>query len=188
RADPSNAKAYYNYGNLYAARGDCPAAIKLYRDAVRLDPTYPVAHLNLGVCLHERGEAAEAIASVREALRLQPDLLDAARNLALLLTTAEPASLRNPSEAVRLAEEVVRRDDAHAGHLLLRATAYAAAGRFDAAIAAPPRAYDLAVVQGDDAEKDAAAEQLRGYQARPPASTLPVPRSPRRADPRRPAR
>jgi len=136
RINPGYALAHNNLGNALLGRGHAAEALQQFREALRLDPSNAEAHYNVGSMLRSQGELAEAGARFREALRLKPDFLPAVASLAWLLATAPDAGLRDPDQAVRLAERAVdlagRRD---ASALDVLAAAYASAGAFDRAIA-----------------------------------------------------
>ena len=57
---PLNAKVHYNVGKNLADKGNQSAAIKYYREAVRLNSKYVHAMNNLGNILKERNELQEA--------------------------------------------------------------------------------------------------------------------------------
>jgi tetratricopeptide (TPR) repeat protein len=81
-------------------------------------------------------------------------------NLAILLSTCRDESLRDPEQAVRLAEQGCRLGgppDAHRASIL--ATAYGEAGRFEEAVDVLQKAIKAARTRGDTND----LEQLRGY-------------------------
>ncbi len=99
-----------------------------------------LGHLDLA-----EGRYAEALERTREALRLAPRLASARNNLAWLLATAPDPSLRDPDEALRLAEGLVAQARAPSANLLdTLAAAQAAAGRSDEAVLTAQRALDAA--------------------------------------------
>jgi tetratricopeptide (TPR) repeat protein len=104
----------------------------------------------LAVVALAAGREAEAIGHGRAALARNPALISAANNLAWVLATSSDASLREPGEAVRLAEEVVRETGAsNPGYLDTLSVSYAAAGRYPEAREAAQRAAELAEARGD---------------------------------------
>ncbi|KAM6986740.1 protein O-mannosyl-transferase TMTC4 [Aplochiton taeniatus] len=81
---PLNAKVHYNVGKNLADRGNTSAAIKYYREAVRLHPTYVHAMNNLGNILKERDELVEAEQLLSKAVAIQPDFAAAWMNLGIV--------------------------------------------------------------------------------------------------------
>ncbi|XP_041719607.1 protein O-mannosyl-transferase TMTC4 [Coregonus clupeaformis] len=81
---PLNAKVHYNVGKNLADRGNTSAAIKYYREAVRLHPKYVHAMNNLGNILKERNELVEAEELLAKAVLIQPDFAAAWMNLGIV--------------------------------------------------------------------------------------------------------
>ncbi|XP_014019263.1 protein O-mannosyl-transferase TMTC4 isoform X3 [Salmo salar] len=80
----SRHKVHYNVGKNLADRGNTSAAIKYYREAVRLHPTYVHAMNNLGNILKERNELVEAEELLAKAVLIQPDFAAAWMNLGIV--------------------------------------------------------------------------------------------------------
>ena len=145
RIDRRHADAHNSLGALLQTQGKLDEAIGHYRLATALRPDNVNARGNLGQALFVQGHIPEAFAELSEALRLNPDFLPAVTGLAWIYAASADADLRNPDEAIRLAEHgaaLTRQRDASALDAL--AAAYAAAGRFDRAIAVARSAVDLA--------------------------------------------
>jgi tetratricopeptide (TPR) repeat protein len=83
RANPRDARAYYQRGVCRERQKKVPAAIKDYRRAIALDAKLAQAHNNLGALLQEQGESEEAIEPLRRAVQLKPDYGEAWFNLGL---------------------------------------------------------------------------------------------------------
>uniref|UniRef100_A0A4W6DDL5 dolichyl-phosphate-mannose--protein mannosyltransferase n=1 Tax=Lates calcarifer TaxID=8187 RepID=A0A4W6DDL5_LATCA len=81
---PLNAKVHYNVGKNLADKGNTTAAIRYYREAVRLHPTYVHAMNNLGNILKERNELIEAEQLLSKAVSIQPDFAAAWMNLGIV--------------------------------------------------------------------------------------------------------
>uniref|UniRef100_A0AAR2LRZ5 dolichyl-phosphate-mannose--protein mannosyltransferase n=1 Tax=Pygocentrus nattereri TaxID=42514 RepID=A0AAR2LRZ5_PYGNA len=81
---PLNAKVHYNVGKNLADRGNQSAAIRYYREAVRLHPKYVHAMNNLGNILKERNELQEAEELLSTAVYIQPDFAAAWMNLGIV--------------------------------------------------------------------------------------------------------
>jgi Flp pilus assembly protein TadD len=119
--------------------------VTLFEHTLSVTRGNSIAHSHLGAALLERGEVESAIVQWQEATRLRPGSLEVANNLAWLLATAPDPRHRDPAAAVRLAERAARgAGDAAPDVFDTLAAAYAAAGRFDKAIAAERRAIALA--------------------------------------------
>jgi len=116
-------------------------SVSLFEHTLRVTEENAIAHAQLGAAWAERGRLDETIRHYREAVRIRPDFMRAANNLAWLLATARDPSLRDPALAVKLAEQALARLPTPDPSLLdTLAAAYAAAGRFDEAIATGQRA------------------------------------------------
>jgi tetratricopeptide (TPR) repeat protein/mono/diheme cytochrome c family protein len=142
--NPGYAQAENNLGNVLLLQGHTEQALEHMRAALRLDPANAEAHYNVGSVVRGAGDLREAIGQFRQAVTRRPDFTPAVVGLAWLLATAPDASLREPGEAVRLAEHAVdlteRREP---GVLDILAAAYASAGQFDRALSASQEALDL---------------------------------------------
>jgi Flp pilus assembly protein TadD len=82
-----------------------------------------------------RGDMSETIERFRKAVRLQPDWVQAVAQLAWILATTLPATLRDAHQAIQLAEHAAALTNRqNAGVLDVLAAAQAAAGHFDVAV------------------------------------------------------
>ena len=128
--DPASPVANGVLGAALVRAGQRVLARPYLARAVAAEGAPAVAYAALAVVLAADGQEALAVASGREALRKDPELGWAANNLAWILATSADPRLRDPAQAVRLAEGAVRRaDPPDAEFLDTLATAYAAAGR-----------------------------------------------------------
>ena len=125
-----NSVWFYNQGVVLEKQGQVDAAIKSYRQAVKLSPNYSSALLNLGKLLAETGQFTEAAAHCQEALRIRPNLVEAHFNLGAAL-----AGLGRIDEAVAQYKEALRiRPNFAEAHFNLAAV-LANRGQVDEAIA-----------------------------------------------------
>ncbi|MBW2447355.1 MAG: tetratricopeptide repeat protein [Deltaproteobacteria bacterium] len=115
----------------------------------------------MGDVLMRQGRPAAAAGRYRRALERAPNDLAPANNLAWLLAT-EP-SLRDPAEAVRLAEHAAEIAPADAAVLDTLAVAYHAAGRRTDALAAAGRAAAAAHASGDESLARTIEERSAGW-------------------------
>src|SRR5262249_32211425 len=112
------------------------------------------------------GSARDDMGEYRKALQISPENLAALSNLAWLLATSADPSLRNGSEAVRLAERAdsaSSRSDTHPTVLRILAAAYAEVGQFVEAKETAQQALQRAKVQGNPTWADARQGELALY-------------------------
>ena len=105
---PDDVSAHHNFGVLRQAQGKLDEAIAHYRNALRFDSRHPDSHHGLALAFRAQGKAAESVQHYREALQAVPNWPDVLIDLAWLLATAADPSVRNPQEAVQVAERAVR--------------------------------------------------------------------------------
>ncbi len=141
---PSYAVAHNNLGTALLQLGRPQQALASFREAAHIDPRLGEAHLNAGLLSRAAGDFSEAVARFRQAVQLNPDWVTAVASLASVLAAAPEAAVRNPAEAVRLAEHAARltsRRDANTLDVL--AIAYAAGGDFERALTVVDEALAL---------------------------------------------
>jgi tetratricopeptide (TPR) repeat protein len=142
---------------------DYDRAIRLGTEAYQRNPKYlrelTLIYSNIGAALADRGEYVQAIEHYNRALELHPSNLPALFQLAALRATCRDEKLRDPQEAVRLAERGCElAEPPTADRLGVLATAYAEAGRLDEAIATAKRAARQARAAGNAT----LAEEMQG--------------------------
>ena len=141
---PGYAVAHNNLGTALLQLGRLQSAMASFREASRVDPQLGDAHLNVGLLSRATGDFPEAVARFRRALQLNPNWVTALASLASLLAAAPEPSVRNPAEAVRLAERAVALTVRHdASTLDVLAVAFAASGDFDRALSIADEALAL---------------------------------------------
>src|SRR5215471_15115825 len=72
-----NAKQHYQHGLEFIEQKDWNAAIREFREVIRLVPDHAGAHFHLGDVLRCAGDLDSSIAEFRASLRLDPDDIDA---------------------------------------------------------------------------------------------------------------
>lgn len=112
------------------------------------------------------GRPAEAAATWRAALALNPKFIPALHKLASLLATTSDASLRQPAEAVRLADFLLSAPGARTQPVFLAAAAaaHAAAGHHDLAITLQADALRRFGAAGQAAAVTEHSARLKNYQ------------------------
>jgi tetratricopeptide (TPR) repeat protein len=167
RLDPAYAQAHNNLGALLQVKGRIDEARNHFREAVALRPDNVEARANLGQLLSAEKQERAAVEQFRAALAAREDHPQALVGLAWIEATSNDPSLRDPADAVRLAERAAAatgRKDLPVLDTL--AATYAAAGRFDAAVAAAQEAIDIAQSQGLTALAARLRERLALYKQR----------------------
>ena len=124
RSDPDNARAHYNLGFEYLARGRKDLAFFHWKEAVRIDPSFSRAHNNLGNLFALSGDYRSAIAHYEKSFSLSPEIVilyniaraadmmgqsgKAAENYARFLASAEDSPSSDTREKIERAKERLR--------------------------------------------------------------------------------
>jgi Tfp pilus assembly protein PilF len=167
--DPGMAVARANLGLARLAAGDAEGALASLRAAQAAGGNEAELHMGIAQALARLGREREAAAEYRAALAARPGWIEASNNLAWLLASAADPSLRDPAEAVRLAQAAATasgRSDAAVLDTL--ATAQAASGRFEEAVTTLDAALALSEARGDAARSAALRERRARFAAREP--------------------
>ena len=157
-------KAHNSLALALISQGKLEQAITHFSEVVRLRPSDYNAHYNLATALAGYGKTEEAIKEFREALKLKPEDLGTLDYLAQILAVHDNPSIRNPSEAIRLAEKACDLTAYTNPNLLdTLAQAYAAAGRFAEAVDTAEKAIELALSLGQKKTEASMREKLKKY-------------------------
>ena len=123
--------------------------IAQYNVMLQSNPNDPALHDKLARILYQNGDCQTAIEHLRQAIWLKPDWAEPYMNLAGLLATTWDARLRNPQEAVELAQKAAQLTERKDVAVLERLSVILdTAGKYDEAIQAAEEALILA--QADD--------------------------------------
>jgi tetratricopeptide (TPR) repeat protein len=115
------------------------------------------------------GDLPQAVRRYRRVLELSPVSSDAALELAWLLAISTDESLRNPPEALRLAQDAASRNSEPRAFVVL-AAAYAANGAFDQAVESVDRALAEARQLGNPGMVNDLIRQKKRYGSKLPWS------------------
>jgi spermidine synthase len=136
RLNADLSQAYFGLGNVRQTQGRIEEAIAAWREATARDPRFADAHNALGLALMGRGRFTEALTHFRAAAIQRPDWLTPHNALAWILATHPDPAVRDPRQALAIAGQAVQQTQRRQYGLLdTLAAAYAAAGRFEDAIA-----------------------------------------------------
>jgi len=164
---PDSAVANHNLGLALVNAGRALDARPHLERAIGLGAESAEARAGLAVAYEELGHFVESIENDRIALRLEPGQLFATLHLSRILATCPDAGLRDPDEAVRLAEAARDRVGVPDADLLdALATAYLAAGRRADALRSMEQALTLAELAGDARRASEVRERQSALRAR----------------------
>lgn len=169
RLTPDDVLARLNLAGLLAGMGRLDEATEHYAAVLARRPNTPEALVGVAAVLVAQRRLPDAVEAYRAALRERPAWPPAAAGLAWVFATSEDASLRDPAEAMALATAAVEGSGGR-DPMMLRtlAVAYAAAGRFDEAMATVERAVPLArEAKRDDLVRDLGERVVRYRAGRP---------------------
>lgn len=134
--EPDNGEAHHLLGGLLFRQGIRTEAMDEWRLAIQKAPKLPDPYLSLSDALVAQRDYAVAVKVLRTGLEQAPQTVELANNLAWLLATCSDDETRDGRAAVELAERMIEQvGRADPALLDTLATAYAAAGRFDEAVA-----------------------------------------------------
>jgi spermidine synthase len=120
-----------------------------FSKAVATDTALPAGHCGLGEAMARQGKLEAARKEFQVALHLFPDYPEALHNLAWMMASHPRANSQDGNDAVKLATRACQLTlYQQPPEIETLAAAYAAAGRFDEAVATAQKAHDLAVDQG----------------------------------------
>jgi len=167
--DPRLAAAHNSLGSALGSQGRVAEAVREFREALRVQPDYDEAHNNLGLALRMMGERDQALDHFKAALSRRPDWPTPMSEMAWILATHPDPAVRDPAQAVRLAERAADLT-AHRQPVILDALAasYAAAGDFDRATATAQEAIALAAAAGPAGLADEIRKRLDLYRQKKP--------------------
>ncbi len=129
----------------YSSAGRFSEAVNTAESAIHIDQNSASAHRVLGAALLSEGDFQEALVHTKRSLEIEPNNIDAKNNLAWILATSPDPNIRNPSDAIRLAQEVCNTVNFKEPTVLdTLGAAYASDGRFADAVETAQKALDLA--------------------------------------------
>ena len=146
KENPDDPDIHSRLAKAYYQQGEIDLAIEHWNQAIQLEPGLADVHHDLATLYYRQKNYASATRLWREAIRLKPDLVKAYNNLSWLLATTEDDALRDPQEAVNLAERACELTDYREAVILdTLGVAYSNVGRFTKAIEVTQKAMDLAL-------------------------------------------
>lgn len=163
---PGSADVAFNAGVVYQRQGRDADALAAYERAVALDARQADARYGAALIHEAHGRYRQALQLFRDVVSLRPSWAPALIELAWLRATAPDQVLRNPAEAIALAQARAGGGDSRDARALdVLAAAYAAAGRFDEAVLSARAALAALDRAADRVRADAVRARLRLYES-----------------------
>jgi tetratricopeptide (TPR) repeat protein len=163
---PDFAEARHLLAGCLAQLGCLEPARVEYEQLLAANPNDARAHLGLGRLLYRSGRTAAALGHFRAALERQPGWPEALNDTAWILATTADTTLRDPQQAVELAQRAnLLAGTPQVNFLGTLAAAYAAAGRFKEAVATAEQALALAEETGMRTFAEQTRTRLERYRA-----------------------
>jgi Flp pilus assembly protein TadD len=168
-ASPFDADLHYRAGLAAGEIGDFPTAVPQFAYALLLQPSRSDAEQKLHLALLFAAKSANASDQFTAIASSAPDSAVLENELAWIFATAPESTVRNGSEAIRLAERAcVLTNRGRPKFLATLAAAYGEAGRFSDAVAAAQESRSLARSTGDTSTSYLADRLLGSLQNQQP--------------------
>ncbi len=168
RLKPDDLEAHKALGFNLLYQGKLAEAVPQFEQVLRTAPDAG-ANYYLGLAYDGQGQAQPALAHYREAVRLNPSSPIYLNDLAWLLATSSDDTVRNGTEAIRVAQEAIRVSGGKEARFWgTLDAAYAEAGRFDDAISTATKVREMAIAAHQSKLADAADQRLALYQNHQP--------------------
>jgi tetratricopeptide (TPR) repeat protein len=170
RISPNFEAARINLGYALVTGGNHEEAAVHLAEAIRLNPDSAKAHYHFGHVLVQEGKINEAVTHFRKALQLEPNWVEQPLNdLAWILAANKETAIRNPDEAVRLAQRACEITKYQKPELLdTLSVCFAAAGDFDKAVETAQQALQLCRSAGQETFKEEVKNRLILFKAHRP--------------------
>lgn len=164
KIEPANAWAHGALGRHYAEQGRLREALAHFSQALASMPDYPKARSQMASVLYLSGRKREGLSELNIVLKQDPDDVNALNSMAWILATDPDPAIRNPSEAVRLAEKACSLTSRQSASLLdTLAAAYSSSGDKIRAVQTAEEALAVAGKTGDRKLEKEITQRLEDY-------------------------
>ena len=165
----NNLLAENNYGMALLEAGRNTEAIAYFKYVLQTNKIPAKAYANLGSAYIQVGKYDLAIENLNKAIELKPDNTDVLNKLAWLLAAVDDTSIHNAQKAVEFAQRGCELTGYKDPMLLdTLAVSYAAAGRFEEAIATAEKALNIAKETDRESLVVGIQERIKFYEAGQP--------------------
>jgi protein O-mannosyl-transferase len=163
-ASPQSTLGLFGLARAYNGTNQAQRAIPVLTELIQLTPDDALAFSELGLAYLKIGKVPEAMANYINAYNRAPENVDILRQLARIFATTHDEKLRNPQQAVLLADETVRLTDGRVPSMLdTQALAYASKGDYAKALQISAQARALAESQDFKSLVDAISRHEASY-------------------------
>ena len=166
---PKDGELWSDLGDCFQGQGKLQDALDAYNESLKFKPNEAATFCKIGEVAKQQGQVKVAIEQQRKALAIKSDFVPSLNNLAWILATSKDSQIRNPSEAVPLAQKACEATSSKDFNCLdTLAAAYAGAGQFDKAVETAQKAVALARAAKDNESVQDISKKLQLYQIKQP--------------------
>ena len=164
RLNPDNIEAYNKIAFILTRQSKYNEAVQFLFKAAELSPDNAGVYFNLALLFQIQNKEKAAIAAYSQGLKVQPNNPKGLNGLAWILTTTSGPDLRNPTQAVSLAQTACQLSAGkNPEYLKTLAAAYAAASQFDEAVQTAQTAINSANTLGLKSKAEEITRHLHLY-------------------------
>lgn len=166
KLNPKMTWAMVNRGNSLRGLGKVDEAMAEYNKALEIDEDFAPAYHNRGTAYSEMGQYVRAIKDYKKSIELDESYAYPHNGWAWLLATCPDEEIRDPKQAIALAEKACRLNSFEWNHFGTLAAAYAQEGDWSRAIKAQKHAMDMLPDSASDNEVEGCRKRLDLYEAK----------------------
>ncbi|HIJ69765.1 MAG TPA: tetratricopeptide repeat protein [Planctomycetes bacterium] len=157
-------ESHRDLGMILFGLGKLDQAIFHFECSIKIKEDQPFVLNKLGESYFLYGEIKKALRCWNKVLELEPELISAINNLAWVKATQKATDIGDPNEAVQLALRACELTKYNRADVLdTLAVAYAAAGRFDEAVATAQKAVEIITSGGNQEQIQEIRDRLELY-------------------------
>jgi arylsulfatase A-like enzyme/lipopolysaccharide biosynthesis regulator YciM len=166
---PKNNEYYNNLGTIYVKQQNHHQAEIYFKKSLTIDPDNTIALNHLGSIMIRQGRVKEAVENLIRSLEIKADQINILNDVAWIKATSRDEALRDPDEALRLAERMAELVGYEIPNVLdTLAAAYAAVGKYKEAVATAIKGIKLAVLAGENEMAENLRHKLAIYKKNQP--------------------
>ena len=168
KLNPTFTWAFTNRGNSWKAKKDYAKALRDYDQALGIDPRFAPAYHNRANTMTVQGEYPRALKDYAQAIQFDPEYASAYNGWAWILATCPQETLRDPKQALALAQKACTLDNQEWSHYGTLAAAWADQGDFKKAVKSQKKAIDMLPDTASKADREGCEERLKMFEDEKP--------------------